>query len=326
MSKRTRKLRRPFERAAIHLAMAVLPRLPRRGILALAWIGGLAGYCFDVRSRRIGKANLDVAFSDLKSAAEKRRILRRSFVCMTRTLMDTFWFSHHPDTRLETYIEIDPSLKGLFQDKAQLILTAHFGNWESIGQICGHSKLNIHSIAAPVKNDTVNKYLIRAREATGQKIIPKNGALRKLLSVLRKRGKAGFLADQNTPEKDGGIWVDFFGLPATVTAAPALLSARTGAEILMTFSRPLPGGRYRIYVTEVFDAPQDTDKKSSRDLTDAFTRATEKEILKHPECWLWMYKRWKNKKPGGESAGYPWYTNPVRTKAASRKGSPHSSE
>jgi len=35
MSKRTRKLRKPFERAAIHFVMALIPRLPRNGVLFL---------------------------------------------------------------------------------------------------------------------------------------------------------------------------------------------------------------------------------------------------------------------------------------------------
>jgi lauroyl/myristoyl acyltransferase len=318
MAKAYRKIRAPFERAAIHVGMAILPRLPRCGVLALAQLGGRAGYLFDTRGRRIGLANLDVVFGDQKTAAEKKRILKASFVTMTRTLIDTFWFAHHSAQRLEKYVEMDPNSQVFFQDKAQICLTAHFGNWEIMGQMSGHKGLPVSSIATPIKNKTVNKYFIRAREATGQKIIPKQGALRKLLTVLRQGGKTAFLTDQNTSEKNGGIWVDFFGLPATVTAAPAMLASRTGAEILMEFSLPLPGGHYRFYSAKTFAPPENTEKESLRRMTEAITRTTEDEIRKHPECWLWMYKRWKNKKPGGESAEYPWYTNLIT--AASRKG------
>lgn len=318
MSKRSRKLRKPFERAAIHLAMAALPRLPRRCVLVLAWLGGQGGYIFDTRSRRIGLANLDVAFGDSKSDAEKKRILRTSFITMTRTLIDTFWFAHHSATRLNKYVEVASDFEPFFEDKAHICLTAHFGNWEIMGQMSGHKKMPVNSIATPIQNKTVNKYFIRAREATGQKIIPREGALRKLLGILRKNGKTAFLADQNTSEKEGGIWVSFFGLPATVTAAPALLSGRTGAEILLAFSMPMPGGRYRVYMAKRFDSPEDVGEETVRKLTEEFTRATEDEIRKHPEYWLWMYKRWKDEKPGGEAAGYPWYTN--RVKGAFRKG------
>ncbi|QHI70812.1 lysophospholipid acyltransferase family protein [Tichowtungia aerotolerans] len=307
MSKRTRQLRHPFERAAIHLAMAVIPRLPRYGVLALAKIGGRAGYLFDSRSRRIGLANLDVAFGDTRTAEEKKQILKTSFVTMVRTLLDTFWFAHHSGKRLDKYVVLDDSSKVFFQDKAHICITAHFGNWEIIGQMSGHKQLPLHSIATPVKNELVNKHFIRAREATGQTIIPRKGALRKLLGILRKGGKTAFLADQNTSENNGGIWVDFFGLPATVTAAPALLSGRTGAEILMGFCSPLPGGYYRIYSTGTFDPPAETGEASIRRLTEQITQVTEKEIREHPEYWLWMYKRWKTHQPGDDPTKYPCY-------------------
>lgn len=313
MSERTRKLRQPFERAAVHLAMAVIPRLPRCGILALATLGGRAGYLFDSRSRKIGLANLDVVFGEAKTAAEKKRILKTSFITMVRTLIDTFWFAHHSEQRLEKYISLDENSQVFFQDKAHICITAHFGNWEIIGQMSGYKKTPLHSIATPVKNETVNKHFIRAREATGQIIIPRKGAVRKLLGILRKGGKTAFLADQNTQEKDGGIWVDFFGLPAPVTAAPALLSSRTDTEILIGFCMPQPGGRYRIYVTATFDSPDDSHEETIRQLTEQITRTTEDEIRRHPQYWLWMYKFWKRAKPGGDLSGYPWYTYPPRT-------------
>ena len=100
-----------------------------------------------------------------------------------------------------------------------------------------------------------------------------------------------------------------------MTAAPALLAGRIGAEILMGFCIPLPGGRYRIYATQTFDPPEATDEETVQRLTETITRATEEEIRKNPQYWLWMYKRWKTKKPGRETAGYPWYCDPIRVES-----------
>jgi KDO2-lipid IV(A) lauroyltransferase len=307
MSERTRQLRAPFERAAVHLAMAVIPRLPRCGVLALARIGGWLGYMFDGRSRRVGLANLDVAFGDTKTSAEKKRILKKSFLTMTRTLLDTFWFARNPEKRIERFVDIDSSMNLFFQEKAHICMTAHFGNWEILGQTTALKGFPLASIATPIKNQTADKYFIRAREATGQRIIPRSGALRRLIHTLRKGGKCAFLADQNTEEKDGGVWIDCFGLPAPVTSAPAVLSGRTQTEILLGFGMPAPKGHYRVYVAKHFSPPTDVAEDSVLGLTKQINDATEKEIMKHPEHWLWMYKRWKTKKPGGKPAGYPFY-------------------
>jgi len=313
MSRFYRKIRAPFERGAIHLAMALIPRLPRCSVLGLANLGGFLGCHLDRRSRKTGLANLDVVFGESKSPVEKNRILRTSFTTMARTLLDTFWFARKPAERLEKYVDVDESAMVFFESKAHICITAHFGNWEIIGQMSGFKGRPLSSIATPVKNETVNKHFIRAREATGQKIIPREGALRKLIKVLREDGKTAFLSDQNTTEHEGGIWIDCFGLPAQVTAAPAALSGRTKAEILIGFCIPQPGGRYRVYAAEQIPPPETVNEKTVRELTEQINAATEREILRHPQCWLWMYKRWKTKKPGSETVGYPFYSREVKS-------------
>jgi len=262
MAKLYRQIRAPFESGAVHFTMALIPRLSRRSVLGVANLGGFLGYHFDRRGRQIGLANLELVFGNTKTDTEKKNILKASFVTMTRTLIDTFWFSHKSAERMKKYIEIDGSMHAFFQPKAQICMTAHFGSWEILGQTTALEGFPIHSIATPVKNETVNKHFIRAREVTGQKIIPRSGALRKLIKVLREGGKTAFLADQNTSEEDGGIWIDCFGLPAQVTAAPALLSARTGAELLLGFSRPLSQGKYRVYVTNRFTPPSNVSEQT----------------------------------------------------------------
>ena len=314
MSKFYRKLRAPFERGVLHCVMAVIPRLPRFGVLALAQAGGWLGFHFDKRSRRIGLANLDVVFADTKSSEEKKVILKASFVTMARTLLDTFWFAHKSAERLEKQVTLDPSAEVFFQSKAQICITAHFGNWEILGQMSGYRGFPLSSIATPVKNETVNKHFIRAREATGQTIIPRKGALRKLIKVLRNDGKTAFLADHNTTEADGGIWIDCFGLPAPVTAAPATLSGLTKAEVLMGFCLPQPGGRYWIHVPEQFSPLELINEETVRERTEQINAAAEREILRYPDCWLWMYKRWKTKPAteGSTEHPYPFYTRPSK--------------
>ncbi len=312
MPKFYRKIRAPFERGGVHFAMALIPRLPRWGVLGLANLGGWLGFHFDRRGRQIGLANLDVVFGESKSPVEKKQILKTSFVTMSRTLLDTFWFAHKPAERLEKYVDIDESSQVFFEPKAHICITAHFGNWEIIGQMSGLKDRPLSSIATPIKNETVNKHFIRAREATGQRIIPREGALRKLIKVLREGGKTAFLSDQNTTEAEGGIWIDCFGLPAQVTAAPAALSGRTKAEILVGFCIPQPGGRYRVYAADNFPPPETVNEETVRELTEKINATTEREILQHPQCWLWMYKRWKKIKPGEESAGYPFYAKVAR--------------
>jgi KDO2-lipid IV(A) lauroyltransferase len=311
MSKAYRKYRRPFETAAFRFGLAVVPRLPRRAVLGLAWLGGNLGFLFDRRGRRIGLANLDVAFGGSKSPAEKKAILRASYITMARTFLDVIWFGSRPAERLAKYVEVDDSTRRFFCEKNQICITAHFGNWEVIGQVTALRGFPFHSIAMPVKNPAVDRLLIARREVTGQKIIPREGALRKLIGVLRNNGKTAFLVDQNTGEDEGGIWVDYFGLPVPVTPAPAALAAKTGSEIFIGFCAPQCGGRYRVYVTETIQPPENAGEETTRALTQQILAAIEREVRNRPEHWLWMYKRWKKINRPEDPGRYPFYADRV---------------
>ncbi len=308
MAKFYRQIRRPFETAFFRIALATLPLAPRCVVLGMAWVGGSLGFLLDRRGRAIGLANLDVAFKETKTTAEKKRILRQSFITMTRTMLDVIWFGTFSKRRLKKYVQLDKRMNPLLCEKNQVCITAHFGNWETVGQMMAQRGFPLHSIAMPVKNPVVNDLLIKRREITGQKIIPREGALRKLLHVLRNNGKTAFLVDQNTEEKEGGIWVEYFGLPVPVTPAPAALAAKTNCEIFIGFSAPQPNGHYLVYGPQTLPPPSDSSKKTIQALTQQTLTAIEQEVRKNPEHWLWMYKRWKTKKPGSETAGYPFYS------------------
>lgn len=316
MSKAAKRARRrPFETAAFRFGLAVVPRLPRRAVLGLAWLGGNLGFLFDSRGRRIGRENLNVAFRNEKNVAfrneknpaKKQAILRAAYITMSRTFLDVIWFGTDSEERLRKYVELDASAEPFLHPKNQICITAHFGNWEIVGQMTALHGFPLHSIAMPVKNPEVDRLLIERREITGQTIIPREGALRKLLSILRNNGKTAFLVDQNTKESEGGIWVDYFGLPVPVTSAPAALAAKTQSEILIGFCAPLRGGHYRVYRTKTIAPPADSTPETIHALTQQILAAIETEVRARPEHWLWMYKRWKTIKPGDDRARYPRY-------------------
>jgi len=286
----------------------MIPCLPRPILLCIAWLCGTLGFLFDSRGRNIGMDNLSIAFKDTKTLAEKRSILHAAYVTMTRTFLDVIWFGRHSGKRLSKYVELDSSMQQILCNKNQICITAHFGNWEVVGLAMANQGFPLHSIAMPVKNPEIDRLLIERREVTGQKIIPREGALRKLMGILRNGGKTAFLVDQNTKEKEGGIWADYFGLPVLVTPAPAALAAKTGSDVFIGFCAPLQRGRYRVYITETIRPPNHPTEATTRDITRQILSAIEREVTKHPEHWLWMYKRWKHIPSDGDVSRYPDYS------------------
>lgn len=308
-----RKLRRPFETGGVLLLKILIPLLPRGGVVALSRMAARIAMVLPLRDKRIGLKNIDAVFGDSKSRRENHRILRTSFATFSLTMLDIIWFSRNPEKRILKYVEFEdsPLKNSFFEDKPVICITAHMGSWEIMGQTCALMGVDMASIAATIKNKTIDRILIERRECTGQTIIPQKGALKTLIARFRKNGKAAFVLDQNTSERKGGIEVDFLGLPMTVSPAPAALAYRTGTEIMLGFCLPEAGGRYRIRITQRITPPpfsKDADSDTIvRQLTQTIQDGVSDEIRKYPQFWLWSYRHWRRVDGKSYPDNYPHY-------------------
>ena len=305
------RLRQALEAPAMRLGLALVPRLPRGAVLALARGLGTAAYLFSARTRRLGLANLDLAFGAAKAPAEKRRILRESLRNFSLTMLDLLWFSRHSEARMARWLAVTSGMRDAMANRvARVGVTGHFGNWELIGRYWALAAGGLTSVAMPLKNPAVGELLRAARELTGQQIVEREGALKKLVRCLRAGGTVGLLLDQNTAPDEGGTFADFFGKPASVSPAAGSLASLTGAEIIFAYDLPQPDGTYlgemphRIPAAEIATLDRAT---AAQELTQRITGFYEEAIRAHPECWLWSYKRWRHVPPGTPKDGFPYY-------------------
>lgn len=306
-----RTLRRPFETGGFKLLKILIPLLPRPVVIGVSRLVGKVMCALPLSEKEIGLKNLDAVFGDTKTPAEKRQILTASLASFCLTMLDLFWFSKNPKKRIQKYVEFNDSFSPFFQDQAHILITAHFGNWEVMGQAMALSGAPVAGIAATIKNKQVDVLFRKLRETTGEIIIPQKGALRTLIARLRKKNKVGFVLDQHTSAREGGIQVDFLGLPMLVSPAPAALAYRTGTEIFFGFSKPMPSGKYEFYSLGTlqpppFDKAADSDQ-IALDLTQQIEDRISAEIRAHPEHWLWSYRHWRRSEITNYPPHYPDY-------------------
>lgn len=312
-----KSLRRALETFACRVAFALLPRLSRRAVVVLA--GGLARIAWlgSPALRRVAMANLDQAFGDTLTAAEKTAILRSAYRSFALVLIDTFWFARDTRQRLADWVDIGSDLDRLLAPGPYVCLTLHLGNWEVLGMALQAKGMPLASVANPLKNPAVDRLFVEHRERLGQKILPRAGAVRGMLKVLRDGEKIALVLDQNTGLHEGGAFVDFFGLPATTSLAPASLAIRTRSPILMTACVADKDGRYRT-TPAVYLEPENYPAEGDRPelaLTAELNRRMEAVIRAYPGYWCWMYKRWKHRLADMPAEKFPWYTSVVRVRA-----------
>lgn len=298
------------ETAALLFGISWIPLLPRPAVVVLSRFFGNIGFRFANELKRVGLANLDIVYGDEMSPGEKEQLLRKCYQHFALLVLDIIWFAFFPKQRLEKWFHWDDSTKVMYEDEAQLELTAHYGNWETLGQSFALRGQPIFSVAAPLKNSSADKVFIWLRQRTGQVIIPQQGAARKLMQGLRNRQKLAVLLDQNTRPRDGGIFVDVMGLQAPVSSAPAALAVKTQAKVVTVLAVPDEKGRYTVTVHDTLQANPEAEDPVA-DLTQRMTDSVARVIRRDPQYWCWMYKRWRFIPEDADAEKYPWYARKV---------------
>jgi KDO2-lipid IV(A) lauroyltransferase len=122
-------------------------------------------------------------------------------------------------------------------------------------------------LARPLDNPHLHVMLERIRTRTGNSVIYRQGAIRKMLRELALNRGIAMLIDQHLHTPDA-VYVDFFRRPAATTSALAALALRTGAPVIPVFALPLPRGRYRL----IYEHPVDPPRPDSPDPVLEFTQ------------------------------------------------------
>jgi Kdo2-lipid IVA lauroyltransferase/acyltransferase len=298
---RNRPIRHRIEYGFYLTLKGFLRALPHSAARRLGRGVGALAHAVDRRHREIALRNMALALPEI-SEAERRRRVRECFRHFGAALCDAVSATRF-DARelchlftLEGWEHMDEAErlgKGLF------LLTAHLGFWELSPPLVALTRGPMSIVVRPADNPFLDRELRRLRERFGNAVIPKRGAARGMLETMRQRGRLGILIDQRVQEKEG-IAVPFFGRPALTSPILARLSLRTGAPVVPLTVYPEPGGRYRVVVRPAILPPTLADKAKGDEAALALTRryleVAEEDIRAHPEMWLWMHRRWDEKK------------------------------
>jgi KDO2-lipid IV(A) lauroyltransferase len=184
--------------------------------------------------------------------------------------------------------------------KGLILLTGHFGNWE-VSTVAGIQQFPefkglFHFVRRPLKPKLLNDFVTRRFRKAGFGTIAKRGSLDQILDLLASGAIIVYVFDQHAGKKDG-VTVDFFGHPAGTFKSPALIAMASGAPVLPASSWREPDGTHVLRFEPAIPVQQtDNPGEDIRANTRAFNAVLEQMLLRHPEQWIWMHKRWKRAK------------------------------
>lgn len=261
--------------------------------LARAMARGLGRLIYTLvpRVRTVGLANLDLAYGDTLSDAEKKRIL---LACCKNLATVGIEFAHIPaivDGKQPSILTV----KGLDRvDRTQggLALSAHLGNWE-LFPVGLRTKAGYTSgIVRPLDDPRLDRKIQQIREIGGLRIITKDAAGPELIKRLRAGEFGGLLIDQSP--RENGVPATFFGQPCWATAGAAMIALRARVPVHPISIVRQPDQSYVLEIHPRLEFERTGDlQQDILNVTQQCQDAIEKLVRQNPEQWLWLHRRWK---------------------------------
>jgi KDO2-lipid IV(A) lauroyltransferase len=181
------------------------------------------------------------------------------------------------------------------QGRGLLMIAGHYANFEIIGYILGLFGFNVYSIARPLDNRFISRYLYGVRQRAGQNIIDKKGAAKLMDKILAEGATVCFIADQDAGRK--GIFVDFFGRKASTYKSIGLLAITNKIPVGVGYSKRI-GNRFffEIGVQRLILPEEWADKEDPLTwITAEYTKAIEQIVREDPTQYWWLHRRWKHR-------------------------------
>ena len=249
---------------------------------------------------RVAYANVRSAFPGIEDA-EARRLVRGGWENLGRTaseyvhLGDLWDFDpEHPNTgRIELDAESMARFEALRDDgKPAIIFAAHLANWELPAVAALRHGLPAAALYRTPNNAAVARDILALRKGVMGALIPAGPAAPiRMMEALDEGLHLGMLVDQRFGR---GPKIRFFGREATAIPILARLARRFDCPIHGARAIRLPGGRFRLELTEAVTLAR--DEKGQVDVqaaTQQVNDIVEGWVREHPGQWLWQHRRWR---------------------------------
>jgi KDO2-lipid IV(A) lauroyltransferase len=296
--------RHRLEYLAVASVIAGVRLLPMPVVLGFGSLLGRTFYWFDGAHRRRAIRNIQAAFP-LRGQSECRAIARGMFSHFGRLLTVLLKFSTMTPEEMLSRVRFEGEERVLAahaHGKGVLLYTGHFGYWEINALVHALELKPMSVLARPLDNPLLHQLLESTRMKTGNSVIYRRGAIRRVLRALASNQAVAVLIDQHIQTADA-VYVDFFNRPAATTSALAALALRTGAPVVPVFALPMPGGRFRMVYEHAVDPPAPDSSDAIRDFTQRCTDVLEMYVRRYPELWLWMHRRWRDEPKDDQVGG-----------------------
>jgi KDO2-lipid IV(A) lauroyltransferase len=279
-----------------------LTRLPLPVLYALGRFAYFVAFRMLRWHRGLAERNLANAFPE-KSAEERARILKQSYVNLGETLAETFWgFGASADELTQRIAIENRELIARFvaEKRPVVLLTAHVCNWEWLLPGAGAQfDIPIDAVYKPLRVASLDAFIRNTRSRFGGKPIPIQSFL---FELMRRAGEArayAKVADQTPPRNMDKYWTRFLNQDTAFFTGADKIAKFLDAPVVYVAMRRVSKGHYSVRLHVLVEPPY--EDRDELQVVERYARRLEEEIRASPPDWLWVHNKWKYPKPPGDT-------------------------
>jgi lauroyl/myristoyl acyltransferase len=257
--------------------------------------GDLVSSLFPTYRRNVGSNIATVLGSD-GMPDQVHRLTRQVFRTSGRNFLDLLHVPHYSSGSLRASVSVSEESWGrldqvIHAGQGGIIVTAHFGAFDYVGQIFWANGYPLTMLAARTVPEFIYtgvNHLRTSRGARLEEVTP--GGVRRVMMALKRGELIGILADRDFYQN--GLPVTFFGRETTLPIGPVRMARDTSAPILAVFAKRLKH-RYQLVIEPPFHVDKTGD--AERDIRNALQRIAsifERTIREAPEQWVMFQRVW----------------------------------
>jgi KDO2-lipid IV(A) lauroyltransferase len=282
-------------------ATAVALRVPK--VIVPTWAGKFIYRWLPYR-RRVILENLERVYGGKVDPAQIELLAQAHYGHLWALLTELLKFRFLTTEQKKNMVRVlgvPGMIKAFEAGKGLLILTGHFGNFE-VSTVAGiehfpQVKGRIHFLRRPIKPRWLSDMLTRRFNEAGFGVVGRRGSLEEIVQTIEGGDAVVFPFDQYARRPEG-IPVEFFGHTAGTYKSMAVIALATGAPVIPACSWREPDGTHVLEFLPALPAILDEDVGAEiQRNTRAYNQALELLIVRHPEQWWWVHRRWKTQTP-----------------------------
>lgn len=295
-----------FKTQLYRFLIFLLGQLPLKAIRSIGSLLGLFAWLTRSRMWLVTKENIELCYPNLDP--HRQLVLAKQSLRETgKTITETCFAWTQPTNKVLAKIQAVHGQHLIDQSRAcnrgVVFIIPHQGNWEVINHFLGQQYALTHMFQ-PNRNPRLNHFIQAKRGITGTKFVPTDrSGIKAQLRALKTGQCIGVMPDQE-PLVHTGCFANFFGIPA-LTNELVRGFKRTDSDFFIAVCERTEDG------FEVKFDPVTADNENQDFLT-IVNHGIEQAVRRHPEQYLWSYKRFRTR-PEGELDYYQFDRHPLRT-------------